>query len=150
MWKPRLREVNCSRSCIAQVSQFLWLLPLPAGSPQRCPSLPLKKSALVTAPQPHTTPCRCWKAGRDSNSPPELEYHTRMPPRPYRVYLKRCLSFFLIRASSLTTIQIWIYKGRVSKIHPNGRQYVMLKNRGKCHINTQHSGNRSIFVQDVS
>ena len=75
-------------------------------SPQQCLIPFLKKSA----PPPHTTPWRCQKAGRDSNSAPELEYHTRMPMAIQS--LREALPLFFTSAPSLTRMQIWIYKGR--------------------------------------
>lgn len=63
-------------------------------SPQRCLSPFLKKSA----PPPHTTPWRCQKAGRDSNSTPK---YRRRTPMPYRACLKHCLSFSLALPLSL-------------------------------------------------
>ena len=132
-----------------------------------CPSFPIslalasscrESPAMSQSSVEEVCPCHCSTTSHhtlqmlESREGQQLPSRVRVPhkdaPRPYRVYLKRCLSFFLIRASSLNTVQIWIYKGRVSKIHPNGRQYLMLKNRSKCHINTQDSDNRSIFVQD--
>lgn len=65
-------------------------------SPERCLSPFLKKSA----PPPHTTPWRCQKTARDSNSPPELEYHTRMPTA-IQSLLEHCLSFSLVPPLSL-------------------------------------------------